>query len=89
VPRFHVSHVEVFGAGVDPEDARFSMEEGARYTEKTRIELFCRVCDVDRIVAMVREHAATGCRGDGVLTVTALDRIVSLRTGEEDLLAVV
>lgn len=89
VPRFHVSHVHVLGSGVDPEDARVSLEEGARYTEKAKIEVFCREADVDRIVALVREHAATGQRGDGLIAVTPLERIVGIRTGEEDLLAVV
>jgi nitrogen regulatory protein P-II 1 len=89
VPRFHVSHVHVLGAGVDPEDVRVSLEEGSRYTEKAKIEVFCRAADVDRVVALVREHACTGRRGDGLIAVTSLERIVGIRTGEEDLLAVV
>ena len=89
VPRLHVSHVHVLGAGVDPEDARMSLEEGTRYTEKAKIEVFCREADVDRVVALVREHACTGQRGDGLIAVTSLERIVGIRTGEEDLLAVV
>lgn len=89
VPRFHVSHVHVLGAGVDPDDARVSMEEGTRFTEKAKVELFCRDEDVDRIVALVREHAATGEQGDGVIAVTSLERIVGIRTGDEGLLAVV
>lgn len=89
LPRFHVSHVHVLGAGVDPEDAHVSMEEGSTYTEKARIELFCRADDVDRVVGLVREHAATGERGDGVIAVTPLERIVSIRTGDEELLAIV
>lgn len=89
IPRFHVSHVHVLGAGVDPEDSRLSLEEGTRYTEKSKIEVFCRQADVQRVIEIVREHAATGHRGDGVMAVTPIERIVSIRTGEEDVLAVV
>lgn len=89
VARFHVSHVHVLGAGVDPGDARISLEEGARYTEKVKIEVFCRPEDVGKVVDLVREQAATGRRGDGTVAVTDVDRLVSVRTGEEDLLAVV
>lgn len=89
VPRFHVSHVHVLGAGIDPSDARLSLEEGTRFTEKAKIEVFCRERDVDRIIDLVREHAATGMRGDGVVAVTDVTRLVSVRSGEEGLLAVV
>lgn len=89
VPRFHVSHVHVLGTGIDPADARFSLEEAAKYTEKAKIELFCREADVDRVVELVREHAATGRRGDGLVAVTSVERVVSVRSGDEDLLAVV
>jgi nitrogen regulatory protein PII len=89
LPRFHVSHVHAVGAGIDPDEARFSMEEGTRYTEKAKIEVFCRQEDVETVVGLVREHAATGQRGDGLITVTPLERIVSVRTGDEELLAVV
>ena len=51
------------------------------------IKIVLRTDRTDPVI--VREHAATGCRGDGGLTVTAVDRIVGLRTGEEDLFAVV
>ena len=89
IPRFHVSHVHVLGAGVDPENSRISMEEGTRFTEKSKIEVFCRERDVPRVLDIVREHATTGHRGDGVIAVTPIERIVSIRTGEEDLLALV
>lgn len=89
IPRFHVSHVHVLGAGVDPRDSRLSLEEGTRYTEKAKIEAFCREAEVERIVEIVRAHAATGHRGDGVVAVTPIEKVVSIRTGDEDLLAVV
>jgi len=89
IARFHVSHVHVLGAGLDPRDSRLSLEEGTCYTDKVKIEVFCRAADVDVVVELVREHAATGHRGDGIIVVTPLERVVGIRTGEEGLLAVV
>lgn len=89
VPRLHVSHVHALGAGVDPADAHLSLEEGASFTEKARIDALCRPEDVERVIEAVREHAATGRKGDGTVTVAAVERVVSVRTGEEGLLAVV
>lgn len=83
IGRLHLWHVHVLGAGMDPTDSRVSLEEASRYTEEARIELLCRDADVDRVLEVVRSHAATGERGDGVIAVTPLERIVSVRTGEE------
>lgn len=89
LPRFHVSHVHAVGAGIDPDQARLSVEEGKRFTEKAKIEVFCRKEDVETVVRLVRDHAATGQRGDGLIAVSPLEQIVSVRTGDDDLLAIV
>ena len=89
VPRLHVSHVHAVGAGVDPSDAHLSMEEGASFTEKARIEVLCRDDDVEPVIRAARAHGATGRRGDGMVWVVPVERVVSVRTGEEGLLAVV
>jgi len=89
IARIHVSHVHVLGAGVDPGDSHLSLEEGTHYTDKVKIEVFCRAADVDAVVEIVREHAATGHRGDGIIAVTPLNGVIGIRTGAEGLLAVV
>jgi nitrogen regulatory protein P-II 1 len=42
---------------------------------------------VDRLVRIVCECARTGHRGDGVIFVSDVDRVVKIRTGAEDALA--
>lgn len=88
VTRLWTSHVHALGVGVDPEKAHLSMEEGAEFMEKAKVELFCRSEDLEEVIRIVREHAATGHRGDGLIAVTPLERLVSVRTGDEELLAV-
>lgn len=88
VTRAWTSHVHALGYGVDPGEAHLSLEEGAEFMEKAKVELFCRPEDLDEVIRVIRETACTGHRGDGVISVTALERVVSVRTGDEELLAV-
>ena len=87
VPRLTLCHVHSVGSGVDPEDYRLSFEEGAAYTEKTKIEVVCRAEDVQRLVDLIRTAARTGHRGDGVIFVADVERTVKVRTGDENVLA--
>ncbi|MCR4341780.1 MAG: P-II family nitrogen regulator [Gemmatimonadaceae bacterium] len=84
-PRLFVTHVHSIGSGVDPEHYRLA--DGGPYTKKAKIEVVCRSEDVAGQIAAVREKASTGQRGDGVIIVSDVERVVKIRTGEEDLLA--
>jgi nitrogen regulatory protein P-II 1 len=86
-PRLTISHVHALGSGVDPEHYRMSLEEEAAYTEKAKLELVCQADDVDRVIDLVRQHAKTGQRGDGVIFVSDVERVVKIRTGDENALA--
>lgn len=87
VPRLTISHVHAIGSGVDPRDYRLSIESGSAYTEKAKIELICKAEDADRVVAVIRELARTGERGDGIVAVQEVERCVKIRTGDENALA--
>lgn len=87
--RLQVCHVHSLGAGVDPEDFRVSFEEGAAYTEKSKVELLCADDEVDPILDVLCRAARTGQPGDGVIIVTTVDRVVTVRTGDEGPLALV
>ncbi|MCG6988409.1 MAG: P-II family nitrogen regulator [Gemmatimonadetes bacterium] len=87
VPRFYVSHVHVLGAGIDPRSARRSPDEGAAYTEKAQVEFLCPADRADDLVELIRERACTGHRGDGVVIVSDVTDVVSVRTGEHDRIA--
>ena len=61
---------------------------GAQYTvefvPKVKLELLADVFDVDGIVDVIVEHARTGEVGDGKVFVSDVDRVVRIRTGEQD-----
>ena len=58
------------------------------FVPKVRIELVVDDLDVDRAVDAIKAAAATGKIGDGKIWVTAVERIVRIRTGEEGIDAV-
>ena len=55
---------------------------------KVRIELVGADDDDERIVDAIRASAATGKLGDGKIWITAVERVVRIRTGEEGVDAV-
>lgn len=88
VARLWTSHVRALGYGVDPDEAHVALEEGTEFMEKAKVELYCRAVELEEVIRLVREQASTGHRGDGVIAVTPLERLVSVRTGDEEFLAV-
>ena len=59
---------------------------GAEYTvdflPKVKIEVVCETGDAEKIVEIIANAARTGKIGDGKVWVTAVDRLVRIRTGE-------
>lgn len=85
--RILICHVHSLGAGVDPEDYRVSFEEGATYTEKSKVEVICEDGEVPGVVEAISRTARTGHPGDGIIVVSDVERVVQVRTGDEGPLA--
>lgn len=85
--RILICHVHSLGAGVDPEDYRVSFEEGAAYTEKSKVEIICGDDAVDAILSALSSAARTGHPGDGIVIVSDVERVVQVRTGDEGVMA--
>lgn len=87
VTRLYVSRTRAMGAGVDPEDYRVSADEGETYTEKAVVEFLCAAERVGELRDVIRQAAQTGHRGDGVIIISDVFDVVSVRTGEHDRVA--
>ena len=61
---------------------------GAEYTvefvPKVKLEILTGEGQVDDVIDAIVKHARSGQVGDGKVFVTAVDRVVRIRTGEED-----
>ena len=62
---------------------------GAEYTidflPKVRVEVLCDSSEADKVVDTIADAARTGKIGDGKIWVTAVDRVVRVRTNVRDL----
>lgn len=54
------------------------------FLPKVKIEIAVKKDQVDAVVDAIKNTASTGRIGDGKIFVTALERIVRIRTGEEN-----
>lgn len=59
-------------------------EYEVEFVPKARLEVLVEDDQADDVVAAVVKHARTGQVGDGKVFVTPVERIVRIRTGEED-----
>ena len=53
------------------------------FAPKTEIEIVCRDEETNGIIDLIRQTAHTGRHGDGMVFVSPVTQVVSIRTGEE------
>jgi nitrogen regulatory protein P-II 1 len=53
------------------------------FAKKVRLEIACSDATCDHLVDVIRKAAHTGNPGDGLITVADLERVVRVRTAEE------
>ena len=75
--------------GVGRQGGHTETYRGSEYTveflPKVRLEVLCDSDEADKVVETIADAARTGKIGDGKIWVTAVDRVVRVRTGERDL----
>jgi nitrogen regulatory protein P-II 1 len=75
--------------GVGRQGGHTETYRGAEYTveflPKVRVEVLCDSAQADKVVDTIADAARTGKIGDGKIWVTAVDRVVRVRTGERDI----
>jgi nitrogen regulatory protein P-II 1 len=83
-----VTEVKGFGR----QKGHTELYRGAEYTvdflPKVKVEVVVKDADADRCVESIIKAARTGKIGDGKIFVTPVERVVRIRTGEQDDIAV-
>ncbi len=85
VPRLSVTRVHAIGAGVDPASVKFSFDEGSAYADKAVVHFICGADRCEMFTELIANAARTGRRGDGIVTVSAIQNVTKIRTGAADL----
>ena len=85
-----ITATEVKGFG--RQKGHTELYRGAEYVvdflPKVKVEVVVKTDDVDRCVEAIVKAARTGKIGDGKIFITAVERVVRIRTGEENETAV-
>lgn len=75
-------------SGYGRQKGKTEVYRGTEYTidvvPKTRIEVLCEALDAEDIARVILTSARTGRIGDGKVWITSVDRIIRIRTGDED-----
>lgn len=84
-PGISVSPVHGVGYGYDPRMFTSGSNEINAAPEIAKFEVVCHDDEADPLIAAIVDAARTGSPGDGIVFVTAVERAVRIRTGEERL----
>jgi nitrogen regulatory protein P-II 1 len=79
-----VTEVKGFGRQKGHTELYRGAEYVVDFLPKMRVELVVSEDDVDRSVEAIQNAARTGKIGDGKIFVTPVDRVIRIRTGEEN-----
>ena len=79
-----VTEVKGFGRQKGHTELYRGAEYVVDFLPKVKVEVVVKSEDVDRCVEAIVSAARTGKIGDGKIFITAVERVVRIRTGEED-----
>ena len=79
-----VTEVKGFGRQKGHTELYRGAEYVVDFLPKVKVEVVVKSDDVDRCVDAIVRAARTGKIGDGKIFITAVERVVRIRTGEED-----
>ncbi|MDT8438293.1 MAG: P-II family nitrogen regulator [Wenzhouxiangellaceae bacterium] len=78
-----VSEVKGFGRQKGHTELYRGAEYVVDFLPKLKLEIAVEDARAERVIEIIRETAASGRIGDGKIFVTALERAIRIRTGEE------
>ena len=79
-----VTEVKGFGRQKGHTELYRGAEYVVDFLPKVKVEVIVKTDDVDRCVEVIVRAARTGKIGDGKIFITSVERVVRIRTGEED-----
>ena len=79
-----VTEVKGFGRQKGHTELYRGAEYVVDFLPKVKVEVIVKTDDVDRCVEAIVRAARTGKIGDGKIFITSIERVVRIRTGEED-----
>lgn len=79
-----VSEVKGYGRQQGHSELYRGAEYVVDFLPKIKVELVVEACNVDSIVDTIIKATRTGKIGDGKIFISSIERVIRVRTGEED-----
>ncbi len=79
-----VSDVKGYGRQQGHSELYRGAEYVVDFIPKVKLDIIVSEENVDKVLEIITENARTGKIGDGKIFVSAIERVVRIRTGEED-----
>lgn len=77
-----LSEVRGFGRQRGHSEVYRGSEYKVDYVPKTRVDVLCAWGEAEKIAEVIANAARTGKIGDGKIWITAVDRVIRVRTGD-------
>lgn len=75
-----VTHVLAVGGSMDNDTGTVNMEFGRKVVKMVKMVVVCSDKDDLRLVDIIRKTACTGQKGDGIITVANVNRLMKIRS---------
>ena len=80
-PRITVTDVKALGDEIDHRELGLSGKVGS-FTKMAKVELICNDQCAKRVSRAIMSNARTGHEGDGMVTISAIGKAISITTGK-------
>lgn len=80
-PRLTAIDIRAMGDEIAPQHLEISSAHAGTYTTMVKLEIVCDDDEVDRIRGAIIENARTGYKGDGIVVISPVEDLVSIRRG--------
>ena len=81
IPTFSIYQVQITGVHKAHKGWRNKMSD---FVPKSKIEILCPDNGGDKIIKIIQDTARTGEKGDGIVYIYNVNKLVKIRTGEID-----
>lgn len=81
-PRLTAIDIRAMGDEIDPQHLEVSATHAGTYTNMVKLEIVCDDKDVEKIRDTITKSARTGYRGDGIVVISPVEQVVSVRGGK-------
>ncbi len=81
-PRLTAIDIRALGDEINPKHLEISSKHAGTYTTMVKLEIVCGEGDVEKTVETILGNARTGYKGDGIVIISPVEKVIKIRTGE-------